>query len=67
MIDEDPHPRRPMIPLLAKFFRMVHAMIGISAPPPGQNECSFVLLWLGLIAFFLVFCGGLFYLMVNVF
>lgn len=56
-----------MIQVLAKFFRMIHAMIGISAPEPGANERSFVFLWLGLIVFFLIFCWGLFYLMVNVF
>lgn len=40
-----------MIKLLAKFFRGVHLVIGVSAPPEGQNERSFVLIWLGILAF----------------
>jgi hypothetical protein len=44
-----------MIKLLAKFFRGVHLVIGVSAPPPGQNERSFVLIWLGILAFLAAF------------
>lgn len=56
-----------MIRFLAKIFRMVHGMIGITAPEPGYNERSFVFMWLALIAFILLFCWFLFYLMMNVF
>jgi len=40
-----------MIKLLAKFFRGVHLIIGVSAPSEGQNERTFVLIWLGILAF----------------
>jgi len=46
---------------------MIHGVIGITAPGPEHSERSFVFLWLGLIAFFLLFCWFLFYLMMNVF
>jgi hypothetical protein len=57
----------PIIHFLAKLFRMIHRVIGITAPAPGYNEQSFVFMWLALIVFILLFCGCLFYLMVNVF
>lgn len=56
-----------MVALLAKMFRGLHLILGITAPGPGQNERAFVLMWLGLIAFIIAFCAVLFYLMVNVF
>ncbi len=56
-----------MIHILANFFRTLHRMIGITAPEPGHNERSFVLMWLALIVFILLFCWFLFYLMMNVF
>jgi len=40
-----------MIKLLARFFRGVHLIFGVSAPPEGQNERNFVLMWLGILAF----------------
>ncbi len=40
-----------MIKLLAKFFRGVHLIFGVSAPPEVQNERTFVLIWLGILAF----------------
>jgi len=40
-----------VIKLLAKFFRGVHLIFGVSAPPEGQNERTFVLTWLGALAF----------------
>jgi len=40
-----------VIKFLAKFFRGVHLIFGVSAPPEGQNERSFVLIWLGILAF----------------
>jgi hypothetical protein len=56
-----------MIAMLAKIFRGLHMIVGITAPGPGQNERSFVLMWLGIIAFVIAFCAFVFYLMVNVF
>ena len=56
-----------MIHVLAKFFRMLHSVIGITAPEPGHDERWFVFLWLGLITFILLFCWFVFYLMANVF
>lgn len=56
-----------MISFLAKIFRTVHGIIGITAPEPGKNERAFVFFWLGLIAFILLFCWFLWYLMLNVF
>lgn len=40
-----------MIRFLAKLFRGLHLIFGVSAPPPGQNERTFVLAWLGILAF----------------
>jgi len=56
-----------MIRLLARFFRVIHGVIGITAPAAGHNERSFVLMWLLLIVFILLFCWFVFYLMMNVF
>ena len=44
-----------MIKLLAKFLRGLHLILGVSAPPEGQNERSFVLIWLGVLAFLSAF------------
>ena len=40
-----------MIKFLAKFFRGVHLIFGVTAPPEGENERSFVFTWLGILAF----------------
>ncbi|HXM97679.1 MAG TPA: hypothetical protein VN982_04330 [Candidatus Dormibacteraeota bacterium] len=40
-----------MIKLLAKAFRALHYIIGVSAPPPGTSDRTFVFVWLGCIAF----------------
>jgi hypothetical protein len=50
-----------MIGLLAKFFRGLHLIIGISAPPPGQNERVYVFLWLGITLFVVAFAALLLY------
>jgi len=50
-----------MIKLLAKFFRGVHLIFGVSAPPEGQNERTFVLIWLGILAFLVAFGVALTY------
>jgi hypothetical protein len=51
-----------MIKFLAKFFRGLHLILGVSAPPEGQNERSFVLIWLGVLAFLVAFGVALSYL-----
>lgn len=51
-----------MIKFLAKLFRGLHLIIGISAPPPGHSERSFVFMWLGIILFVIAFCVLLVYL-----
>ena len=49
-----------MIALLAKFFRGLHMVVGMTAPPPGKNERTFVSVWLGMILFVIIFCALLF-------
>jgi hypothetical protein len=50
-----------MIKFLAQLFRGFHYIIGISEPPPGTSEGSFVFAWLGGIAFIGAFFMILFY------
>ena len=50
-----------MIKLLAKIFRGVNLIFGVSAPPEGQNERTFVLIWLGVLAFLVAFGVALTY------
>jgi hypothetical protein len=50
-----------MTKFLARIFRGVHPIFGVSAPPPGLNELKFVLAWLGIIACLIAFCMILFY------
>jgi hypothetical protein len=42
-----------MIGLLAKVFRGLHMVMGISVPPEGHDERKFVLIWLSGIAVFI--------------
>ena len=49
-----------MIALLAKFFRGLHMVVGMTAPPPGKNERTFVFVWLGMILLVIIFCALLF-------
>ncbi len=44
-----------MIKFLAQLFRGLHYIVGISAPPPGTGDRTFVLAWLGGIAFIVAF------------
>jgi hypothetical protein len=48
-----------MIKFLAQLFRGLHYIIGISEPPPGTSDRTFVFAWLGgiafIVAFFLIF------------
>ena len=49
-----------MIKFLARIFRGLHLIIGISEPAPGTSERAFVFAWLGAIAFIVAFCAILF-------
>jgi hypothetical protein len=40
-----------MIKFLARLFRGLHYIVGISEPPPGTSERKFVFVWLAAIAF----------------
>jgi hypothetical protein len=50
-----------MLKFLANLFRGFSLVFGITAPPPGENERPFVLLWLGIIAVVIAFSVLLFY------
>jgi hypothetical protein len=50
-----------MIKFLASLFRGLSYIVGITAPPPEQDQRRFVFLWLGIIVFLLIFCSVLFY------
>ena len=50
-----------MINLLANLFRGFSFIFGISAPPPEQDQRSFVYMWLGIVGFLLLFAVGLLY------
>jgi len=50
-----------MIKFLASLFRGLSYVVGITAPPPEQDQRRFVFLWLGIIAFLVVVCSILFY------
>lgn len=56
-----------MIKLLAKFFRGVHLIFGVSAPPEGQNERTFVLIWLGILVFLVAFGAALTYFLPHMY
>ena len=55
-----------MIDLLAGLFRGLSFIFGISAPPPEQDQRSFVFMWLGIMGVLLIFCGVLWYAMSHV-
>lgn len=52
-----------MIRFLASIFRGLSYVIGITAPPPGQNERLFVFWWLGGIVFTLAVLVVIFYVL----
>jgi len=56
-----------MISFLAKVFRQVHFLVGITAPPRGSNERTFVFIWLSVIALVIIWSGVVLYLMIYVF
>ena len=45
-----------MIKLLAKFFRQIHYIAGISLPPPTTSDLIFACAWLISIAAIAAFC-----------
>jgi hypothetical protein len=55
-----------VINVLAHLFRGLSFIFGISAPPPEQDQRSFVFMWLAIIAVLLAFCGGLYYVILHV-
>jgi len=55
-----------MMNLLANLFRGLSFIFGISAPPPEQDQRTFVFMWLGILALLGVFCAGLFYAISHV-
>jgi nucleoside permease NupC len=50
-----------MIDFLANLFRGLSFIFGITAPPPEQDQRSFVLMWMGMIVVLVSFCGLLYY------
>lgn len=50
-----------MIDFLANLFRGLSFIFGITAPPPEQDQRSFVFMWLGMIVVLLSFCAVLYY------
>jgi hypothetical protein len=55
-----------MIKFLAQLFRGLHDVVGISAPPPGTSDRTFVFAWLGGIAFIVAFFLILVFYMISV-
>jgi nucleoside permease NupC len=51
-----------MIKFLANLFRGLSFIFGVTAPEPGEDERSFVFMWLGILVFVVAFCALLFYL-----
>lgn len=56
-----------MIRFLARLFRQIHGIVGISAPPEGTKDRKVVLIWLVVLFVILLWCAVLLYLMVYVF
>ena len=56
-----------MIKFLAQIFRGFHYILGISAPPPGTSDRTFVLAWLGAIAFIVAVCMILFFYVIPLY
>lgn len=53
--------KRAMIKFLANLFRGLSYVLGVTAPPPEQDQRSFVFMWLGIVALVVAFCIVLFY------
>jgi hypothetical protein len=50
-----------MIQFLSNVFRGLSFVFGISAPPPNQDQRPFVYMWLGIVAFLIIFFAAVFY------
>jgi hypothetical protein len=55
-----------MIKFLANLFRGVSFIVGITAPPPEQDQRRFVFIWLGIVLFVLGFLVVLFYALSHI-
>ncbi|HUE44500.1 MAG TPA: hypothetical protein VMP12_13080 [Candidatus Sulfotelmatobacter sp.] len=55
-----------IIKTLASVFRGFSLVFGISAPPPGQDERQFVMLWVGIIALTILFFIGVLFAISHV-
>jgi len=56
-----------MISFLADIFRRLSYIVGITSPPPGEQERQFVFLWLGMIVTVVVASVVFFYLLLHLF
>ena len=56
-----------MIGVLAKFFRGVHMVLGITVPSDGYDQRKFVLIWLVAIAAFIAVSALLFLLIAKMY
>jgi hypothetical protein len=54
-----------VIRLLARFFRGLSFVFGITAPPENEDQRPFVFAWLGIIAFSIGFTVLMFYVIVH--
>jgi hypothetical protein len=55
-----------MIQFLANIFRGLSFVFGITAPPPEKDQRRFVYMWLGIIAFLIIFFAAMFYALWHV-
>jgi len=55
-----------MIKFLANLFRGASFIVGITAPPPEQDQRRFVFIWLGIVLFVLGFLVVLFYALSHI-
>lgn len=55
-----------MIKFLANLFRGLSFIVGITAPPPEQDQRRFVFIWLGIVLFVLGFLVVLFYALSHI-
>ena len=56
---------RTMIKFLASLFRGMSYIMGVSAPPPGKDERSFVFMWVVIIVFGAAVSSLLLYLILS--
>ena len=56
-----------MIRLLARFFRGLHMVLGITVPEESYDERKFVLIWVGAILFFIAAVVLLFFFIAKMY